>query len=432
MVSAANTYDVVVTGNGVPGLSLGVELARRGVRVAVVGRPRRPAVSMLSAFGEVTAGPNGRARLALARQGSALWPDWLASFDGEDLVTGHGTVIVLNTVGLPEVDTANYEAIRVALAEHGEDFEDVDPGDVEWLDPEPAARPLRAMFLPEEHAVDTAGLLARMEQEITRAGGVVIAADVVRIVESEGRVSGVDLDSGETLSADDVVLTTGAARAVPQVVNVAAVAALVEPEDGAVAATVIRTPNRAFAHGVHVLPGAAGQVLLGGKEVVTGAPIESAPVADTMLLLDSAARQVRRALGESGVRDIQVDNQPAALDGLPLVGATELPGLRLMTGTHRDTVTLSPLLARETANRILGEESTVDLGPCDPARPDAAALSRVDAVTATVTHLLAAGYESGWHTPVEWPAMLEATVATELYRNPPTVLGELGVRLRQG
>jgi len=429
----SRVYDVVVVGNGSLGLSLGLVLARRNVRVAVLGRPHRPwsaslaAGAMIGTFGEVTAAllksEYGRTKLDWAYQASKLWPDWLAQLspdsDGTDLLTANGTIVMLNTVGLPQIDTENFNAIRKALADYGEAFEDVDPEDIDWLDPEPTARPLRAMFLPHEHAVDAHGLIARLQDAFVAAGGVIVPEHGIRIDRDAGRVRGIELESGTVLSAKHLVLAAGSASQrvldtvpslavrIPRLVSGYGVSALVDTEDGTGPRSVIRTPNRAFACGLHVVPRRAGQVYVGATNIISPEPRETPLISDVLFLLNCADRQVRRNLGESGLRTIQVGNRPIALDAMPLLGETELEGLWMMGGTYRDGLTLSPLLAREMAARLLGEEARIDLEMFRPVRPPIQPFSREEVVEATVTHMLATGYESNWTVPVEWPFTIE-------------------------
>ncbi|ONI86946.1 FAD-dependent oxidoreductase [Actinosynnema sp. ALI-1.44] len=429
----SQAHDVVVVGNGSLGLSLGLVLARRGVRVAVLGRPHRPgaassaAGAMIGTFGEVTTtllkSSHGRTKLDWAYQASKLWPEWLASLspdsDGTDLLTADGTIVMLNTVGLPEIDTENYRAIRRALSEYGERFEDVDAEDVDWLDPEPTARPLQAMFLPHEHAVNAHSLLVRLEQAFLAAGGVVIPEQAVRVDRVGDRTGGVTLESGTVLSAGHVVLAAGSATqavldtvpdqaaVIPRLVSGYGVSALVDTIDQTAPRSVIRTPNRAFACGLHVVPRGSSQVYVGATNVISPQPRRTALVSDVLFLLDCGVRQVRRNLGRSDLHRIQVGNRPVALDGMPLLGETGLPGLWMMTGTYRDGLTLTPLLAREMAAVILGEESTIDLELFRPVRPPIQPLSRAEIVNDTVTHMMATGYETNWRLPVDLPLTIE-------------------------
>jgi len=430
---ASRVYDVVVVGNGSLGLSLGLTLARRDIRVAVLGQPHRPwaassaAGAMIGTFGEVTTtllkSDYGRTKLDWAHQASKLWPDWLAQLspdsDGGDLLTADGTVVLLNAVGVPEIDTQNFKAIRSTLVEYGEKFEDVDPEDVDWLDPEPTGRPLQAMFLPNEHAVNAHELLVRLERAFLAAGGVIVPEMATGVERGAGRVRGVTLESGTVLATEQLVLAAGAASQtvldtvpdqaarIPRLISGYGVSALVDTEDGTAPRTVLRTPNRAFACGLHVVPRGAGQVYVGATNIISPEPRETPLISDVLFLLNCANRQVRRNLGESGLRKIQVGNRPVALDGMPLLGETELDGLWMMTGTYRDGLTLSPLLAREMAALLLGDETSIDMDLFRPVRTPIQPFSRAEIVETTVTHMLATGYESNWQVPVEWPFTIE-------------------------
>jgi glycine oxidase len=426
-------YDVVVVGNGSLGLSLGLELARRKVRVAVLGQPHRPgaastaAGAMLGAFGEVTAdlmnSESGRTKHELAYQASKLWPQWVSELPRDstdaDLFTAKGTFVMLNAVGMPELDTRNYKAIRESLVKYGENFQDVDPEDIDWLDAEPTARPLQAMFLPDEHAVNATELLMRLENAFLAVGGMLIAERASRVEHANGRVHGIALESGTILRTHKTVLAAGAfsqvvldsvpeqAVQIPRLVSGYGVSAVVDTVDGTCPQSVIRTPNRAFACGLHVVPRPEGQVYVGATNIISIEPRETALISDVLFLLNCGNRQVHRGLADSGLRKIQVGNRPVPLDGMPLIGETGLSGLWMMTGTYRDGLTLSPLLAREMAALLLEEEATVDLAQFRPVRPPVQLASREDVVEATVMHMLATGYESNWNVPLYWPSTIE-------------------------
>lgn len=326
---------------------------------------------------------------------------------------------MLNAVGLPELDTRNYRAIRDSLVEYGENFEDVDPEAIDWLDAEPTARPLRAMFLPDEHAVNATELVLRLEKAFLAAGGVLIAERAIRVDHAHGRVRGIALESGTVLRTGKTVLAAGAfsqdvldtvpeqAVRIPRLVSGYGVSALVDTADGTGPPSVIRTPNRAFACGLHVVPRPHGQVYVGATNIISMQPRETPLISDVLFLLDCGNRQVRRGLADSGLRRIQVGNRPVSLDGMPLIGETGLSGLWMMTGTYRDGLTLSPLLAREMAALLLEEEATVDLEPFRPVRPPVQPAGREEVVEATVQHMLATGYESDWDVPLYWPATME-------------------------
>jgi glycine oxidase len=431
-------YDVIVVGNGALGQSLALTLARRQIRVALVGQPDRPwaasaaAGAMLGCFGEVTQSlvrsEFGRAKLELDIRAAKLWPEWsrqlAAESGGGDVRVASGTTVILNAVGLPGIDNANYAAIRAELRRYDEPFEDLEPADIDWLDPDPLARPLSAFHIPGEHAVNAELLLDELRLAFLQAGGTVIPELAVRVEYSHGKVDGVVLASGTRLTAGHVVLAAGArcqdlldtvpdvAPSVPPLISGYGVSLLVRTKDGTAPSSVIRTPNRAFACGLHVVPRTSGEVYVGATNSVMLEPVDMPKITDIHFLFECSTRQVRRKLNGSALSKVQVGNRPLALDGYPLLGEAGIEGLWMMTGTYRDGLHLSPLLAREMSSRILGEEPEIDLEVFQPVREPIQAATREEIVADTVTHMLATGYEYAWNVPVGWPRIIEEQLRT--------------------
>jgi hypothetical protein len=294
----------------------------------------------------------------------------------------------------------------------------VDPADLDWVDSEPISRPLKAFHTPGEHAVNPVALMERLESAFTKAGGTVITELATAVAHDRDRVTGVTLANGEGISAGQVVLAAGARTQalldtlpvgprIPKLVSGYGVSALVKTVDGTSPRSVIRTPNRFFACGLHVLPRSQGEVYLGATNVISSAPRDIAEMRDLVFLLQCAHRQVRRNLWDSHVAKVQVGNRPVSVDGFPLLGAGGMDGLWIMTGTYRDGLHLSPLLAQEMTARILGEAPRTALAPFTPVRPPLQAWSRERIVEDVVHHTIAIGYEQDGKLPVEWHGWIE-------------------------
>ncbi|MER6031477.1 FAD-dependent oxidoreductase [Streptomyces sp. NPDC001851] len=427
-----NSFDVVIAGNGVLGLSLAWVLARRGQRVAVLGRPHRPwagstaAGAMLGCFGEVTtsllASEHGRAKLELGIQAAALWPQWLAELEdrteGAPVKTAQGTTVILNTIGTAEIDDANYNAIRAELTRYSEPFEDVEPADLDWVDAEPISRPLKAFHIPGEHAVNAAALLERLEAAVVQAGGTLVPEFATRVEYQGDRVTGVVLSDGERIAAGHVMLAAGARTQelldslpvgprIPRLVSGYGVSSLIRTVDGTTPDSVIRTPNRSFACGLHIVPRGEGHVYVGATNVISVEPRDTAEMRDLVFLLQCAHRQVRRSLWNSDVTKVQVGNRPVSMDAFPLLGEGGMRNLWIMTGTYRDGLHLSPLLAQDFAARILGEEPQADLARFAPVRQPLQTGTREEIVDVLIDHQMGIGYEQDWTIPVEWHQWIE-------------------------
>ncbi|RKT82967.1 Glycine/D-amino acid oxidase [Saccharopolyspora antimicrobica] len=426
-------FDVIVIGNGALGLSLGLVLARRGTKVAVVGEARRPwaasaaAGAMNGCFGEVTpdlmASAHGRAKLAMDVRATEMWNSWeqllVEESDETAIRSAHGTVVILNSIGVPQIDNGGYTAIRQALDEYKEPYEDLDPEAIDWLEPAPTSRPLQAMFIPGEHAVNPPALLRALATAFSRAGGVLVDELITELRISGDRIDGVSLASGAALSAPDVVVAAGAnshnllsalpaelRNRIPGMVAGNGVSLLVETEGGSTPRSVIRTPNRSFACGLHVVPRAQGQIYLGATNVVSPKMRTTAAIDELNLLL-ACTRQLRTDLVSGRIEQIQVGNRPVPLDGFPLLGEAGVAGLWLMTGTYRDGLHQSPMLAHEFAARLLGEPYNTELDVFTPVRNPIEAMSREQTVETAVIHTLATGYEFNWVVPDDWPPLIE-------------------------
>lgn len=434
-MSAGQHFDVVVVGNGAVGASIAYELAERGRSVARVGPSTHDkaasvaAGAMLGCFGEVTesllATEHGRAKLDLDHRARAVWDAWDTqlsdrSGDTRSLISARGTYVLLNSVGSASVDTNNYRSIERTLQEYGEKYEEVDPEELDWLSPNDLYRSLRGIFIPAEHAVDSHRLLAKLDAAFTSAGGTVFDTFAEGLDVESGRVTGVRLAGGEVLSAGDVVLAAGAStldlldalpevrRAIPPMVSGYGVSALVETEDRQLPDSVIRTPNRAFACGLHCVPRGEGVLYLGATNIISPQPRRHAAIGDLQFLLDCAVDQLHTNLAEAALQSVQVGNRPVPADGFPLLGGARTDGLWIATGTYRDGLHQSPLLARHMADLMEGKESEFGfLSRFEPVRAPLSGGTREQVVETTVQHMMATGYESKWQVIPEWPPRME-------------------------
>ena len=432
------TTDTVVVGNGVLGLSVALRLALAGLRVSVVGpSDRRGAASaaagaMHGCFGEVTTGllatAEGRAKLALDIAATSAWDPWRAQLEeltgsADALTTSTGTVVILNAIGAPELDSANFAVIRATLDEHKEPYEQLEPEDIAWLAPSPLARPLRALHIPNETSIDAAGLLRVLRSGFLAAGGTLVDDLVIGLDETGGHITGAHLAGGGHLSADTVVVAAGAASsdllagvgtigpAVVPMVSGYGVSLLVDTEDSTTPDVVIRTPNRAFACGLHAVPRSPGRLYVGATNIISAAPRTTAAISDLSFLLECATTQLHTGLSEAGVANLQVGNRPVPADGYPMVGPSPVSGLYVLSGTYRDGLHQSPLLSAHIAGLITGDPlSPIDdgsLAAFAPVRAPLCGLSRAETVEMTVAHMMATGIEHAWRVPAEWPPRIE-------------------------
>lgn len=440
-------FDVCIIGNGVLGLSAAraLTLEDPGLRVAVVGPAARlcgatPAAgAMLGCFGEVTQkltrSSFGRVKIDLAVKSTAMWPGWLESINSELPAELHlkptmGTFIINNNKSGAIEDT-NYAAILQVLDEYEAQWETVVPAEIPGIDAADDGRSLRGIFVPGEGAIDSGRLLAALTEVNRRRATITLYDDTVANLDlDEQQVHGVMLESSATrIDAGVVILAAGIATQplldqhpwlacrIPRVFAGGGTSLVIDT-DQPICPHTVRTPNRAFACGLHQVPRGKQRAYIGATNHLTLRPFERANVSDMYFLLECAMEQINQGYQSARLVSWQAGNRPVPVDGCPIIGKSSVDGLWLLTGTYRDGLHLSPLLSQSLAHEL---HTGLPLfhHPFTPERKPLPLYSRDEAIDAAVAHYAAVGYEHkmdipkvGWH--VLFKRMYRAT-ATAVY-----------------
>lgn len=429
---SAERSDIIIVGNGALGLFLADEISRRwnGRRVTVVGQGARPggasqaAGAMLGCFCEVTADTlrteQGRKRFEIGLNAHALWEKALKRLEkrlpaGHQLKTASETHVILNSVG-SHFDSTNFEAMTKALTEYDQAWSEVDPGSIDGYAPKPDCRSFRAIRLPSEGAVDARGVLASLELELAENGVEIIDATVQKVQTYNGAVVGVELDDGRTIEAETVVIAAGAASeslvsSSSEDIDLVAtfpglgLGMIVKRQSGQPFKSVVRTPNRGFACGLHVVPGPDGTEYLGSTNRLVPEMAYGACFEDMSYFTRSAMQQLDEDIATHEVLRLLVGNRPVTLDGFPLLGKLPVVGLFLMTGTFRDGLHCAPQLALDMADEIEGVSDGKNL-EFAPTRSPISTRTVEASVDEFLLHSEAMWYESAADAPLSTRDMI--------------------------
>jgi glycine/D-amino acid oxidase-like deaminating enzyme len=308
-------------------------------------------------------------------------------------------------------DEGNFEAVRQALIEWGEPHEEIAPGTLSGLDPAPDQRPLRMLHIHNEGSVDSRAVLAALGTAAQRTGRVTIRDAWAEGFETDarGRVTGVRLQGGTTVQAENTVLAAGAgsqrlldqldeADRIPCLLAGRGVAAVLRPRFAA-PSHVVRTPVRSGGCGLHLVPLAGGDSYLGATNEVDLSPRRHASVGAIQGLLTAALGQLGAPLYEAEIVEWRLGNRPLTLDGFPLVGGTDVPGLWLLSGTYRDGFHCAPVLAEHLARYLLGLPASEVDPRFGPSRPLLEARSPDASVEEYARHAASGAIEHGARLP---------------------------------
>jgi glycine oxidase len=359
--------DVVVVGTGVVGLAVAAGLLDRRLAVAVIGQrtgehrgqATRAAGAMLSTFSEIEPHhPPNRVQVETAERVAAteLYPQWL---DGINSCAGTDVRAVPGTWVLAAPGQVGHlRPVAAAARAAGYVAEQHEPSTIPAFAPPSACE--AALWLPAEARIDTSALMNALTAAVT-ASPRCRWLDTTAIAAEQGRVRCAD---GEDVRAGDVVLAAGtgipgllggngAALGVPPILAGRGVAVLLRAQ-GVTPPHVVRTPNAAFACGVHLVPRDDGTLYLGGTNRLTISPDPNRhPTLDELALLaGDAARLLTPALRAAELLGSRVGLRPYTLDHLPLLGRTRDRSLLLATATYRCGVMLAPRIATLIADEI--------------------------------------------------------------------------------
>jgi glycine oxidase len=348
--------DICIAGAGIIGLSLALELNRRGIRVTVLDQSFPLSEASTAAAGMLAADdPHNPPRLRpLADLSLSLYPEFL------------DRLCDLSGIRVPFQTHITLQALPPSA-----------PSTVATLKPEDLARHLPALnpadhrfILLEEHSLDPRQLATALLAAI-RATGIDLRSNTpVLSTRSIDNAVEIHTPTG-TLHTKQFVDCTGAWASTTSRLPTFQVA----PKKGQMLSVslppslalhlVVRTPD------IYIVPRTTGP---GAGRAIIGATIEDAGFDKTVRHSDiahlrSLATALIPPLADTPQLETWAGLRPATPDGLPLLGALSTrPNHFIATGHYRDGILLAPATAHVMAQLLSGDLPSIDLAPYSPAR----------------------------------------------------------------
>jgi glycine oxidase len=357
-LSEQRSYDAVIVGGGVIGLSCAWRAAQRGARVAVVERSSPPAgatrvaAGMLAPIGELAFGEPELLEMTVAA--AELYPGFVAELEAASgVATGHARDGALH-VALDRDEAAELRRVHELQRSLGLGAEWLPPRGCRELEPGLTPSFNGGVHAPDEAAVDpralTAALLAALEVE----GAEILTGTEVDAALLEGdRIVGVRAGN-EELRAGTVVLAAGAwsARAQwlpeharPPVRPVKGQILELRARDGVAPCSRIVASER-----VYLVPRPDGRLIVGATVEEQG--FDTAATAGGVHELLREAYRLLPEVAEMELVEAMAGLRPGTPDNLPLVGPSPLDGLLWATGHYRNGILLAPLAAQTLADLL--------------------------------------------------------------------------------
>ncbi|HWX53913.1 MAG TPA: glycine oxidase ThiO [Verrucomicrobiae bacterium] len=343
-MSVMNTWDVIIAGSGIIGVSLALELQERGARVLLLdrGEPGREASSAAAGM-LAPADPETPAALrALARESARLYPEFVDMLEDASGVKvdfrRQGTISLLPHAATPP------------------HYQKLSEGDLRRL--EPAVRADGMAFFVQEDSVDPP-LLMQAALIAARKRGVEIRHNA-EVSETRRAGNEIEVRAGrELFRAKTAVNCRGAWAGTP-----------VRPRKGQIFS--LRPPQTAMlqhaivAPDVYLVPRSSGKCVVGAtvEDVGYDKTVETSTIRD----LHHAAAQLVPELVLLPVLESWAGLRPGTPDNLPILGETEIPGIFIASGHFRNGILLAPVTAPIMANLIAGNPAGADISAFAPDR----------------------------------------------------------------
>ena len=350
------TWDVIIIGGGIIGLSTAIALRKRGAIVLVVerGEPGREASHAAGGMLVECQLETPPALQPVATASARMYPEF-----AHELQVESGMNVDLRDAG----------TILFALPEHKHERPESStlsclPAPLAELEPA-LADIQRTCFYLKERSVDPRALTAAAAKTAKLRGVDFSSGDAVTAVNlTDGSATGVTTTKTSFL-AQKIVNCAGAWSG-----QISPVLLPTRPVKGQMLCLampsrdllkhVIRTPD------VYLIPRSDGRLLVGAT--VEEAGFDKRTVPETIQRQHRYALELVPKLKEAKILEDWAGLRPGTPDGLPILGDTTIPGYYVATGHFRDGILLAPITAQVMAQVISDEKPTHDLTPFSPQR----------------------------------------------------------------
>ncbi len=350
------TWDVIIIGGGIIGLSLSLALRRRGARVLVVerGEPGREASHAAGGMLVDCSLETPAALQPLATASARMYPEFAQEIELESGMNvdlrDHGTIVFPPPAHVHERPGFTLETLL--------------PHPLGELEPA-LADPKRPAFYLKERSVDPRALSSAAWKAAKRRGVDFSSGDeVTAVTVGDGRAAGVRTTK-TAFHAAKVVNCAGAWSG-----QISPHAFPTRPVKGQMLCLLM--PSRTLLKHVirsaeaYLIPRSDGRLLVGAT--VEEAGFDKRTDLATIQRFHRAAVELVPELRNGKILESWAGLRPGTLDGLPILGATATPGYFVATGHFRDGILLAPITAEIMAAVVESRTPEHDLSPFSPAR----------------------------------------------------------------
>ena len=349
------TWDVIIVGAGIIGLSLAIALRKQGLRVLIIerGEPGQEASSAAAGMLAPTGAEIPAAMSTLAERSFHIYPEFVHELEDESGITvdfrEHGTILLSREGSIP----------RGAEVISSEKLISLEP---EICAESIASGRVKAMIM-QERTVDPRLLVAAATKAARHRAVDISSGTEVRSIEIDhGRTVGVRTD--KSLYAAAMVVNCAGAWAGA----VAPHAFPVRPVKGQMLAVVQGPALRHVVRSaeIYIVPRSDGRLVIGST--LENAGYDKTINVNTVQRFLHSAVELLPGLRKAKQHEVWAGLRPGTPDTLPILGETQTRGYFIATGHYRDGILLAPITAEVMTSLVLGRAPQLEIENFSPNR----------------------------------------------------------------
>lgn len=354
-----STHDHIIIGGGMAGLCLAYHLVQHQKNVVLIEKQTlgcaasRIAAGMITPASEVHLHEPDLMQLFLTC--TAYYPEFISKLTNNnptkvDFAQNGSLMCAIDQDGI-----ADLKRLHDFQTELGLDISFVNPEDLTTLEPALSHRVVAASYAKTEAHVDPRQLMSCLKEKLLQSKQCTILEhqNELKILIQENIAHGVSLKDGE-LFASSITSTTGLSL-LPELTNNNFKLRPVKGQVLTVQAPrqVLSRPIRVYhRYPIYLVPRRDGRIVIGAtSEELTDTNVTAGGVMD----LAYAAWQVLPDLFDYPIVETTAGLRPATHDNKPIVGATHIKNLTVLTGLYRHGIMAAPYLAKALAESLVNQ-----------------------------------------------------------------------------
>jgi glycine oxidase len=362
-------FDAAITGGGVIGAAIALELARAGMRVGVFDRQQPGQEASWASAGILSPAPESPAMIAmvpLGKKSLTLYPEFVAQVEE---ISGQSTGFrATGTLEALFSGDTKAELSTIIALHHGLGLkaEPLRAEDARELEPALSEDVEAAVLRPEERSIDNRALTSAVLEAARRSGAEIFPDASVKGIWRDGnRCAGLILQD-EKVEAKWTIVAAGCFSAAIEGV---AVYAPVRPAKGqmvALRAEEVKMRRVLWSEHIYLVPRNDGRILAGATVEYVG--FDKRTTAGGIEKILSAAIELAPGLANARIEETWAGLRPDSPDHLPILGPTDLDGLLMATGHFRSGILLTPITGRLIREWVTEQTVSVDWERFSPLR----------------------------------------------------------------